>query len=68
MIRAVVVVLMTGFFAGCVPAWPYSTMASHTLRAASDKDVDVVWVQDVKGKLYRCSSSAEGPVCVAVKL
>jgi hypothetical protein len=39
--------------AGCAPAWPYSSMASHTLRSGPDKDTDVVWVQHIDGKFFR---------------
>jgi hypothetical protein len=47
------------------PAWPYSTMASHTVRLAPDRDSDVLWVQNVDGKLYRCAQKGEAPVCQA---
>lgn len=68
MARVLVLLVLGSMLPGCLPAWPYSTMASHTLRTAPDKDIDVVWVQDIKGRLYRCNAGAEGPVCVAVKL
>jgi hypothetical protein len=51
----------------CAPMWPYSTMASHTVRVASDRDSDVVWVQRQDGMLYRCFQGAEGPACQTVK-
>lgn len=53
---------------GCTVAYPYSSMASHTVRADANRDVDVVWLQEISGKLYRCSQVSDGPVCVAVKL
>lgn len=66
MIRAIAL-LWALCIAACAPAWPYSTMASHTIRTAADRDQDIVWVQHVDGKLYRCYQSSEGPSCQAVK-
>ncbi len=51
----------------CVAPWPYSSMATHTLRIAPDSDRDVLWIQGEHGQLFRCSQGPEGPTCQRVK-
>ncbi|MFO0642077.1 MAG: hypothetical protein U0183_22825 [Polyangiaceae bacterium] len=67
----------TACVSGCVPPPPpiavrsdFSSVSTHTLQVASDKQVDVVWLQQYRGGelvLMRCHNAPEGPLCIRVK-
>ncbi|MEL6758968.1 MAG: hypothetical protein AAFP04_01070, partial [Myxococcota bacterium] len=46
---------------------PYLPLAAMTVIEESDTQSDVVWIQDNKGRIYRCSHDEGGPYCERVK-
>lgn len=67
--------VIVGLLAGTACSPPvvtnYATLSTHTLQVATDKQVDVVWLQQYRSSegfaLMRCHNAPEGPTCVHVK-
>ena len=63
----VAALLAAPFLMGFGCAVPVSAVASHALSVGPDKDVDVVWIRH-NNRLYRCTNTEQGPVCVPAKV
>ncbi len=59
---AAVMTLLAVMAGGCGGRF-YSAVSSHTVATAPDTEMDVVWLEDTDGRVYRCVPGNPTPVC-----